>query len=122
MKKRRLITALLAAVLALSSATVFADTLDENSTNSAENTVQTTQTVSEPSVYAQSAILVEAGTGKVLYSKDADKKMYPASTTKIMTALIFLEHFNKDDVITVGTEVNEVSLDSSKAEMCIRDR
>ena len=115
MKKRRLITALLAAVLALSSATVFADTLDENSTNSTENTVQTTQTVSEPSVYAQSAILVEAGTGKVLYSKEADKRMYPASTTKIMTALIFLEHFNKDDVITIGTEVNEVSLDSSKA-------
>ena len=78
MKKRRLLAALLAAVLTLSSATVFADTLDENNNNSTENAVQTTQTVPEPSVYAQSAVLVEAGTGKVLYSKEADKRMYPA--------------------------------------------
>ena len=40
---------------------------------------------------AKAAILYETTTGTVLYEKNADQKMYPASTTKIMTALIVLE-------------------------------
>ena len=44
-----------------------------------------------PSVSAGAAILVDAEDGTVLYEKNADQKMYPASTTKIMTALIVLE-------------------------------
>ena len=47
----------------------------------------------DPSMlYAQSAILIEASTGEVLFEKNADELMYPASTTKVMTALIVLEN------------------------------
>lgn len=39
-------------------------------------------------LYAKSAILIEASTGEVIFEKDADAVMYPASTTKIMTVLL----------------------------------
>jgi len=43
----------------------------------------------DPSMlYAQSAILIEASTGEVLFEKNADEIMYPASTTKILTCYI----------------------------------
>ena len=41
-----------------------------------------------PAIGAQSAILLEANTGVVLYAKNIDEKLYPASTTKLMTCLI----------------------------------
>lgn len=42
------------------------------------------------------------GTGKVLYEKNAREKRYPASTTKIMTAILALEHRNLTDTATVS--------------------
>lgn len=48
-------------------------------------------------VSAGQAILVDGNTGRVLYEKSADEKAYPASTTKIMTALITLECLEKYD-------------------------
>ncbi|MCT4621437.1 MAG: D-alanyl-D-alanine carboxypeptidase [Marinisporobacter sp.] len=55
---------------------------------------------SPPPITAPSGILMDAATGDVLYNKDAYTKMYPASTTKIMTALLVLENANlKDQVI-----------------------
>ncbi len=68
-----------------------------------------------PEVTAEAAILMEPTTGKIIYNKNIHKKMYPASMTKILTALVVLDHFSPDALITVGTEINEVSLDSSKA-------
>ena len=44
-----------------------------------------------PDISAEGAILIEAGDGSVIYEKNADKKLYPASTTKIMTALTAFE-------------------------------
>ena len=68
-----------------------------------------------PEVVAQTAILGEASTGKIIYEKDMDKKMYPASMTKLITALVALDHLNADALLTVGTEINEIPWDSSKA-------
>lgn len=48
-------------------------------------------------ISAGQAILIDGDTGKVLYEKCADEKSYPASTTKIMTALITLEILRKND-------------------------
>ncbi len=50
-----------------------------------------------PGVSAGQAILMDGETGKVLYEKNADEKAYPASTTKIMTALITIETLEKYD-------------------------
>lgn len=47
-----------------------------------------------PKIEGESAILVDMITGTVLYSKNADKVQYPASITKIMTALLAAEHLD----------------------------
>lgn len=67
------------------------------------------------SLESEAVILIEESTGKVLYEKNSDQKMYPASTSKVLTALIALENGSPDDVIVVGNEVNAVPLDASKA-------
>lgn len=53
-------------------------------------------------IYAPSCILMESSTGKILYSKNANEKMYPASTTKVMTAILVLEKCKLTDVVTVS--------------------
>ena len=53
---------------------------------------------------AQSSILIDATTGRVLYSKNANEQLPMASTTKIMTALIALEQDNLDKKIQVKEE------------------
>lgn len=55
-----------------------------------------------PSIKAESAILVDMKTGRVLYSKNADEQRFPASTTKIMTAVLALEYGNLDDTVTAS--------------------
>ena len=54
------------------------------------------------SVNAPVALLMDANTGKVLYEKNAYEKMYPASTTKIMTAILALENRDLSHVATVS--------------------
>lgn len=56
----------------------------------------------EPEVSADSAVLMDASTGTILYSKNMDTAYPPASTTKIMTALLTLENVKLDDKVTVG--------------------
>lgn len=53
-----------------------------------------------PVVSAESAILMEAGTGTILYSKNIHQTEYPASTTKILTTLIAAEMCSMDEVVT----------------------
>lgn len=66
-----------------------------------EQTETTTQIVNDPlNLTADSAVLIDAKTGIVLYDKNKDEKAYPASTTKILTALLALEKGNLKDVIT----------------------
>ena len=55
-----------------------------------------------PELTAKSAIIIEASTGKILYSKNAEEQRYPASTTKIMTLITALEYGKLDDVITAS--------------------
>ncbi len=64
---------------------------------------------------AQAAILVEQSTGKILYAKDADKRMYPASMTKIATALVVMDYLKPDQLIQVGKEIETVPSGSSMA-------
>lgn len=51
-----------------------------------------------PNVYSPACILMEEESGKILYSKNAHTRMYPASTTKIMTAILTLENCKLDEV------------------------
>lgn len=55
-----------------------------------------------PDLTAKAAIVMEASTGKVLYSKNASERRYPASTTKIVTLLTALEYGKLTDKITAS--------------------
>lgn len=53
-----------------------------------------------PIVSSESAIIMDAGTGTILYSKNIDAREYPASITKIMTVLLALENSSLDETVT----------------------
>ena len=55
----------------------------------------------EPSIYGEAACLMDADTGAVLYDKNMDDMMYPASLTKIMTTYMALKNGNLSDVVTM---------------------
>lgn len=55
-----------------------------------------------PELKSEAAILFETSTGNVLYQKNATEKLYPASTTKILTAIITIENCDLDEIATVS--------------------
>ena len=57
---------------------------------------------SVPELTAKAAIVMETATGKVLYSRNANERRYPASTTKIITLLTALEYGNLDENVTAS--------------------
>lgn len=58
----------------------------------------------DPEVYSESAILMEATTGTILYEKNAEQTRYPASITKILTVLLALENGKMDDEIVFSED------------------
>lgn len=55
-------------------------------------------------VSADGAVLMDASTGEIIYSKNMTSPYPPASTTKIMTALLTLENCDLEDIITIGAK------------------
>ncbi len=60
----------------------------------------------EPDLTAKSAILIDIKTGRILYHKNESERMYPASTTKILTAILTLENCNLEDVVTINHDIS----------------
>jgi D-alanyl-D-alanine carboxypeptidase (penicillin-binding protein 5/6) len=58
-----------------------------------------------PSIEGESFILIDGKTGQVLYGKDINRKLHPASTTKILTTIIALEKGNLKDTVTISKNV-----------------
>lgn len=54
-------------------------------------------------LYARSAVLMDADSGRVLFGKNETQKMPMASTTKIMTCIIALEYGNMEDTVSVSS-------------------
>ncbi len=68
-----------------------------------------------PNICAESAIIMEAETGSILYGKNMHDKNFPASITKILTTLIALENSSMNETVTFSKDaVFEVDLDSSR--------
>ena len=88
MKFKKFILCLVACILGLSILLPVRTFADNNNLN----------------INAESAILIDGDTGKVLYEKSANEKREPASTTKIMTALLTLENCDLNDIATVTSE------------------
>lgn len=89
MRKSHFLILILAAILCLQPVGVRAET-------------DTGQTQPDLKLYAQSAVLMDAETGRILYEKDPDTKRPMASTTKIMTCILALEQGNLDDEVEVS--------------------
>lgn len=77
--------------------------------------------VSDPAILAESALLVDMDTGAVLYSMNENERRAPASLTKIMTLLLAVEAYERDevsltDIITVnGDAFSDIGSDGSSA-------
>jgi D-alanyl-D-alanine carboxypeptidase len=72
------------------------------------------------SLSAESAVLVSLEDGRVLYEKDHRKRMGPASTTKIMTALTVLRYASPEETVTVSAEA--VGTEGSSVYLCLGER
>lgn len=94
--KKRLLPFLMVLSLVFPS---FSALAEEAETVPEENITTETQT-SDLTLAAETAVLMDAASGEVLYEKNADQKMYPASITKLMTILLALEHGKLTDEIT----------------------
>ncbi|WP_166511358.1 D-alanyl-D-alanine carboxypeptidase family protein [Desulfallas thermosapovorans] len=62
----------------------------------------------EPQPVGKAALVMDSDTGQVLYEKNATQRMYPASTTKIMTTLLALEKSSLDDLVVVSRRAAEI--------------
>lgn len=56
---------------------------------------------------SEAGIIIDAKSGKVLYEKNTNKKMYPASLTKVATAIYAIEHGDKNELVTVSKKAAE---------------
>ena len=112
-KKKRITAALLA--LGLGAVTMFSQFPVSAAEETAQNTDAAAQTA-DPSVVvtndidgwpqasdisSTAAIVMETSTNTVLYSKNADQPLYPASAVKIMTCLVALENSSLDEQVTM---------------------
>ncbi len=55
----------------------------------------------QPAIVAASGIVIDAATGRILYSKNAHQRMYPASITKILTAVVALEYGGLNETVSI---------------------
>ena len=91
----------------------------ESTTTNTEGT-STDSTSSELTLTAESAILMDATTGKILYEKNSRTKQYPASITKLMTILLALEHGSLEDEITFSHDA-VFSIEPGSAHIAIQE-
>lgn len=73
-------------------------------------------------IEAKSALLIDQVSGTVLYSQNPTERVYPASTTKIMTALLALENSKPDEWVIVGNEVKKEDREESSAGLTVGQR
>lgn len=74
----------------------------------------------DPDIQAKAALLVDANTGNIVYAKNEHQELYPASLTKIMTALLVLEAVDSgklslDQQLTASDSITELDADGSSA-------
>lgn len=87
-------------ILAIVS-TIFSGLIYTNPVHAA-NTKQSSTTKTNLTLASEGAVLIDSSTGKVLYGKNENGKLYPASTTKIITAILAIEHCKPTDKLTAS--------------------
>jgi D-alanyl-D-alanine carboxypeptidase (penicillin-binding protein 5/6) len=66
-------------------------------------------TASAAEVNSKAAVVLEASTGRILYGKNPNLKLPPASTTKLMTAMVVLDRMNPEDTVVISEKAANVS-------------
>ena len=66
-------------------------------------------------LWAANVCLINTATSEVLYEKNSDDQIAPASTAKMLSALTALDYCSIDETVTVGREVQYIAADSSRA-------
>lgn len=74
----------------------------------------------------EAAILMDYDSQTILFEKNINKKLYPASTTKILTAILVIENSDMDDIVTIDDEIIDLTYGSHIAldydeEMSVKD-
>ena len=102
MKTKKIFALLLSLMLVISSIAAFAEPEGSDSDNAAKSSIVMDSNIEKaPDIkYAESAILMDMKSGRLLYAKNAQEKLYPASTTKMMTGILALENGNMEDKVT----------------------
>ena len=67
-----------------------------------------------PIIKARSAVLVDLDSGKTLYQLDPHGRHAPASLTKVVTALVAIDHLRLDQTVTVPVSINQLPWDSTR--------
>ncbi len=71
-----------------------------------------------PSIKGEAAIVIDADTGAVLYEKNPDKVLYPASITKVVTAIVAIENAALSDTVTFSNNsINSLPWDAARLGM-----
>ncbi len=97
-KTFRLYFSIVLAALLLFSAAIPADAQDKDDVDAVIASIPPDWPAA-PSVSASAAVLMDADSGEILFAKNATDAMYPASTTKLMTALLSLENSSLSDIV-----------------------
>jgi len=106
---------LITTVSASATTVASTDTSSEDASSETSKTTQADVWPEGPNVYAESAIVMESSTGLILYEKNINETHYPASITKIMSALLAIENSNLGDIVTFSQNaIFDVELDSSR--------
>ncbi len=109
-------------IFAGSTLTVMADTDYQAAAQERKNLPIQTNDISGwpegPQIGAEAAILMDVTTGTILYAKNIHERLYPASTTKIMTCLLAVENASLDDTVTFTYDaISSVPADGSSIGM-----
>lgn len=96
--KKNIMLYIITVLIVLNTIPIFADTKDE---------------LVKPEITSKAYILLDKNTGRILLAENENEKMYPASLTKLLTALVAVEYIEPGEIILVGNEINNVPWDSS---------
>lgn len=106
--RNKLVSGIMAFVLAIGSISMIATAADvkeipATEVDSVYNMAVTSNALegwpSGPHIYSESGIVMDIDSGAILYAKNIDDQHYPASITKVMTALVALENYELDEII-----------------------
>lgn len=111
MTKQKKIFILIIIIIYFLTSFIYAEDKPIEQENEEIMTVEAVNT--EPDIYSEAAILMEKNTGKVIYAKNIYDKKFPASTTKILTAIIAIENCDLNKKMTASQ--NAVTFDDPRS-------